>query len=233
MTGGLRRTAVALVVTTVMAASFVPMTAATAHGTDDWVHIYNPITDGDADHNDVNGWWPHSYGTSPAGHHIVFTNWGIPNDYSMDVFARATGRVIVTPFGASTNTGHRVDSVVVHIGATCASGSIADGGYLVTVEARDSVTGVVLGRADIGHVDRPQVWVGQVLGGWTPIGFTSRFRYSSCYQVSTDWGVHVHLEVQNRHAYACYIPMSYQAPLTDLTRIGIVGAHYGAQRAPC
>jgi len=103
----------------------------------------------------------------------------------------------------------------------------------MTIEARDMATGVVLGRTDLMHVDRPQVGVGQVVGGWTTLGFTSQFRYSSCYQVGNANGIHGHLEFINVHRYSCWIPYSYNQGLTELTRIGIVGAHYGGQRARC
>lgn len=208
-------------------------TPAAAHAGSDIVYLYNPITDGDGDHNDVTAWWPWGYEVSPPGHHIVYANWGLQNDWSMDIFARAAGRPIVTPFGYQTTAGHGVSSTVVGIAPGCASGSIADGGYRVTVEARDTVTGEVLARAELMHVDQPQVWVGQVLGGWTTIGYTSRFRYSSCYQVSNDSGIHVHFEVINWHRYACWTSYGYGAALTELTVIGAAATHYGGQRARC
>lgn len=219
-----------------LAATVTPLAGqapALAHTTNDWVHVYNPIIDDDADHNDISAWWPWGAGVAPAGHHIVYSNYGYSNDLSMDIFTKAAGRRFVTPFGSKTNSGHAVESKIVGIRPGCASGNVADGGYRVTVEARDKTTGVVLGRADLMHVDRPKVSVGQVIGGWTTIGFTSRFRYSSCYQVSNDSGIHAHVELINKHKYACYIPYGYNQALTELTRIGIVGAHYGGQRARC
>ena len=206
---------------------------AQGHTTEDWVYVYNPIGDGDADHHDVTAWWPSSSDTAPAGHHIVFSNWGYLNDWSMDVYARAAGRTFVTPFASTTNTGHAVESKVVGLRAGCASGNIADGGYRVTVEARDKATGAVLGRADLMHVSSPRVGVGQVLGAWTTIGTTSQFRYSSCYQVSTTNGIHGHLEFINQHRYGCWIAYGYGTALTEMTRIGKVGAHFGARRARC
>lgn len=206
---------------------------ASAHVGGDIVYLYPPITDGDGDHNDVSAWWPWGYEVSPPAHHIVYSNWGWANDWSMDVFARASGRSVVTPFGGWTTAGHPVVSTVVGIGSGCASGSIADGGYRVTVEARDTTTGETLARADLMHVDRPQVYVGQQLGGWTTIGFTSRFRYSSCYQVTDDSGIHIHLEVVNLHRYACWTQFGYGAALTELTAIGAAATHHGAQRARC
>jgi len=198
---------------------------AQAHTTNDWVSTFNPVMSGAR--------WPWGGEVAPAGHHIVYSNYGYKNDFSMDVFAGASGKRVVTPFGTKTNTGHLVESRVVAVGAGCGSRNLADGGYRVTIEARDKATGVVLGRADVMHVDRVQVGTGAVLGAWTTIGYTSRFRSNGCYQVGTDAGIHVHLEFANAHRYACWLPYAYNAALGDLSKIGIVGAHYGGQRARC
>jgi hypothetical protein len=199
----------------------------------DVVSIFNPIIDADAVHDDVSAWWAWGHDTSPRGHHIVYSNWGYMNDWSIDVFAREAGKQFVTPFGSRTAGGDAVQSVVVGVRPGCRSGNPADGGYRVTVEARNARTGAVIARADLMHVDRPQVSVGQHLGGWTTIGFTSAFRYNSCYQVSNAWGIHGHLEVVNRNRYACFRPMGYEQPLTELTWIGRAGTNYGGQRAAC
>lgn len=206
---------------------------AAAHGTNDWVYVYNPIGDGDGDHNEIEAWWPWGGEVAPAGHHIVYSNWGYRNDWSIDVFSRAAGRRFVTPFGSRTNTGHGVQSKIVGVRAGCASGNPADGGYRITIEARDTATGVVLGRADLMHVASPQVGVGQVLGSWTTIGYTSGFPNNGCYQVSTAAGIHGHLEFANYHRYACWSAYGYGQGLSEFTRLGIVGAHYGGQRARC
>lgn len=226
--------ALVALVALVAAAQVVGTPQASAHGDGSTVTVYNPVTDGDADHNDVTAWWPWGADTAPASHHVVYGSWGYLNDWSIDVFAKAAGRPIVTPFGSKTNTGHPVQSKVVNVRAGCRSGNVADGGYVVTVEARDTSTGAVLGRADLMHVASPRVGVGTVLGPWTTIGTTSQFRYSSCYQVSSTSGIHVHVEFINYHRYACYIPRAYNQGLTELTSLGVVGSHsYGTQRARC
>jgi hypothetical protein len=206
---------------------------ASAHHGGGIVHLYNPITDGDADHNDVSARWPSGWDASPPGHHIVYANWGWLNDWSMDIVAGAPGRTIVTPFGTRTTAGHPVTSTVVGIAPGCPSGNLADGGYRVTVEARNTVTGEILARAELVHVAEPQVSVGQRLGAWTPIGFTSQFRYSSCYRVVDDSGIHVHFEVINMHRYTCWRRHSYGAPLTELSIIGAAATHCGNPRARC
>ncbi|HEY0640731.1 MAG TPA: hypothetical protein VGD67_24130 [Pseudonocardiaceae bacterium] len=208
-------------------------TPAAAHGGSDVVYLYNPITDGDGQHDDVSAWWAWGAVVAPPSHHIVYSNWGWMNDWSMDIFARAPGRPVVTPFAYRTSGGHVVSSTVVGIAPGCASGNLADGGYRVTIEARNTVTGEVLARADLMHLTSLQVAVGQQLGGWTTIGYTSRFRYSSCYQVTDDSGIHVHFEVVNLHRYACWTAHGYGAPLTELTVIGAAATHYDGQRARC
>ncbi|MFN8019218.1 MAG: hypothetical protein U0P45_14005 [Acidimicrobiales bacterium] len=226
--------ALAVLLALVAGAQLVGAPQASAHGDGSTVTVYNPVTDGDGDHNDVTAWWPWGADTAPAAHHIVYSNWGYMNDYSIDVFAKAAGRPVVTPFGSKTNTGHPVQSKVVNVRVGCRSGAVADGGYVVTVEARDTTTGAVLGRADLMHIASPRVGVGTVLGSWTTIGYTSQFRYSSCYQVSAAGGIHVHMELINYHRYACYIPRAYNQALTEQTSLGVVGSHsYGAQRARC
>jgi hypothetical protein len=209
-----------------------PVTPAAAHTGSDIVYLYNPIDDGGS-HNTVSAWWPWGWEVSPPGHHIVYSNWGWMNDWSMDIFSRASWKPVVTPFAYQTTAGHVVRNTVVGIRPACASGVIDDGGYRITIEAVDTVTGEVLARADLGHIISPQVYVGQQIGGWTTIGYTHRFRYSSCYQVSTDSGIHVHFEVVNYHRYACWYGYGYNAGLTPLTAIGAAATHYGSQRAQC
>lgn len=162
---------------------------AMAHGDSSTVSIYNPLIKG-SNPSAVSGWWPWGSAVAPASHHIVWSNYGYSNDWSIDVFAKTAGRRIVTPFGSTTDTGHSVRSEVLQVAPACASGNIADGGYRVRIRAVDETTGAELGRADLAHVDNPQVGVGDTLNSWTTIGYTSAFHYNSCYQVSTsddDW----------------------------------------------
>lgn len=212
---------------------------ADAHTQSDWVYVVNPIIDSDAVHNDVSSWWAWGSGTAPGSHHVVYSNYGYKNDWSVDIFAKAEGKRFVTPFAGKTNTGHTVESKVVAIAPGCkatsssetTSSRIARGGYRVTIEAKDTVTGAILGRADLMHVANEQVSVGQKLGAWTVVGTTKKFPYNSCYQVNTVSGIHGHVEFINKHNYACWIPKSYNAALLETTKIGKVGAHYSSTRA--
>lgn len=198
----------------------------------DEVHLYSPLSDGDSDYNDVTAKWAVTAGTEPAKHHIVYKNWGYSNDWSVDIYG-PPGRRIVSPFGTKTTTGHATKVTVIAIAAGCATGKLADGGSRVTLEVKDTVTGKVLGRSDLMHVDRVAVKKGQALGPWTVIGYTARFKYTSCYQVTNDGGVHVHAEFINPVKYACYIKRANGAALTELTKIGKVGTTHTKQRAQC
>ena len=124
---------------------------------------------------------------------------------------------------------------VVTVQAGCATGNLADGGWRIGLEAVDTSTGDVLARADVMHVDNKpaNIVVGATVGPWTSLGETGRFRYSSCYQVNGDSGVHLHLEVINQHRYSCYVSRSPGTEMNDLTVIGLGGPHYSGPRQAC
>jgi hypothetical protein len=222
--------ATAIVLTTV--GGTLGPTVAAAHTTSDAVYLYTPFTDGDGDYSDVVANWATTPGTEPARHRCVFGGYGYPADYCVDIFA-SIGRIIISPFGSKTTTGHPTRVTVLYVGPGCASGRISDGGYEVVLEAVDASTGAVLGRGVLMHVNAPRVARGQTVGPWTPIGTAARFNYSSCYQVTSNSGTHVHLEIVQPHRYACYVWRSNGTPLTELTVIGKAGVHYSGQRAVC
>lgn len=197
---------------------------AQAHSTTEYVRLWSPIVGASK--------WATTPGTEPATHHIVYSNWGYMNDWPVDVFAPAGSR-IVSPFGSKASNGQATRVRVVGLRVGCASGSAADGGYRMTLELSNAGTGVVLARADLMHVDRPQVGIGATVGPWTTLGYTSAFRYSSCYQVRTSAGVHVHLEIINKHRYSCYIRRANGTAMTENTEIGRAAVHYTARRAAC
>jgi hypothetical protein len=199
-------------------------TPARAHGTNDMIYVVSPINGAAT--------WDRFGVAGPRTHHIVYSNDGVPNDISVDIYAGA-GSPVVTPHATRTNTGHLVESKIVRVTPACASGVISQGGYRVTVRARDTVTGVVLGYADIAHVSTPLA-AGTVLGPWTVLGRTTQWNYSNCYQVTNPNGVHVHLELQNVHRYACMNNLAAGTALTGTTRVGWIGSHnYTARRAIC
>ncbi|MDT0268111.1 hypothetical protein RM844_17655 [Streptomyces sp. DSM 44915] len=178
--------------------------------------------------------WDRFGQTPPATHHRVFYNWGYLNDWSVDIY-RNPGATVVSPFGTTTSAGHPVSVTVVTVRAGCATGNLADGGYLIGLEARDTTTGEVIGRADVMHVaNKPaNIAVGATVGPWTKLGETGRFRYSSCYQVNGDAGAHIHLEVINRTRYSCYLNRSAGTELNDLTVIGRVGTQNSGPQQAC
>ena len=67
-------------------APMIEQLPAEAHGTNDWVYIYNPFIDDDDAHDDVSAWWPWGAEVAPASHHIVYSNFdnNYPNDFAMD-----------------------------------------------------------------------------------------------------------------------------------------------------
>lgn len=217
-----------LVSTTVAAVALpvalLPASPASAHGSSDSVALWN-VTLGQSR-------WASTPGTEPAAHHIVYSNWGYRNDWSVDIFA-GPGTRVVSPYGTRTNTGHATRVSVVSVRPGCATGNPADGGYVITLQVQDTVTGTVLGRADLMHISSPQVGAGSVVGPWTTLGYLSRFRYTSCYQVWSDSGVHVHAEFIDAHKYSCYVWRSNGAIIDENTIIGRTAAHYGGQRATC
>ncbi|MEV6800328.1 hypothetical protein AB0M91_18550 [Micromonospora rifamycinica] len=141
----------------------------------------------------------------------------------------------MSPFGTKTAAGHPVAVTVVTARPGCATGNLADGGYRIGLEARDTTTGEIIARADVMHVDnKPSgIVAGASVSPWTRLGETGRFRYSSCYQVNGDSGAHIHLEVINQHRYSCYLKRAAGTTLTDETVVGRVGTHYSGQRAAC
>ncbi|MFG2426327.1 hypothetical protein [Streptomyces sp. NPDC048590] len=174
------------------------------------------------------------FGQSPASsHHRVFSNWGYVNDWAVDIYQNP-GATVVSPFGSKTVSGHPVNVTVVTVRPGCATGNLADGGYRIGLEATDASTGVVVGRADVMHVNNKPaaIAVGAGVGPWTKLGETGRFRYSSCYQVNGDSGAHIHLEVINKTRYSCYVSRAAGTGLADTTVVGRVGTvNSGPQQA--
>ncbi|TWJ30185.1 hypothetical protein JD81_03722 [Micromonospora sagamiensis] len=221
---GLARAATALVLA--IGAAVAPAAPAAAHTTADPLNVYPPIQGSST--------WDRFGQTPPSSHHIVFSNWGYLNDWAVDIY-RNPGATVVSPFGTKTAAGHPVAVKVVTVRPGCATGNLADGGYRIGLEARDTTTGAILARADVMHVNnKPStIVVGASVGPWTKLGETGRFRWSTCYQVNGDSGAHIHLEVINQHRYSCYVSRPANTALTDLTVIGKVGVHYTAQRQRC
>ncbi|WDZ82177.1 hypothetical protein [Micromonospora cathayae] len=210
----------------VVGAAVVPAGPAGAHATADTINVYPPI--------EGSSTWDRFGLSAPASHHIVFGNWGYTNDWAVDIY-RNPGATVVSPFGSKTAAGHPVAVTVVTVRPGCATGNLADGGYRIGLEARDTTTGEVIGRADVMHVNNKPggIVVGATVGPWTKLGETGRFRYSSCYQVNGDSGAHIHLEVINQHRYSCYIRRAANTALGDETVIGRIGTHHSGQRAVC
>ncbi|MEU4570255.1 hypothetical protein [Micromonospora sp. NPDC023956] len=159
------RTAASIVLA--VGAAVVPATAANAHPDGDTVSVYPPIQGSST--------WDRFGLSGPASHHVVFGNWGYLNDWSVDIY-RNPGAAVVSPFGTTTASGHPVAVTVVTVRPGCATGNLADGGYRIGLEARDSTTGQILARADVMHVNNKPggIVVGAPVGPWTKLGETGR-----------------------------------------------------------
>ncbi|ASW55570.1 hypothetical protein CIK06_17370 [Plantactinospora sp. KBS50] len=214
------------VVALAAAAALVPATAGQAHAVADPISVYPPIQGAST--------WDRFGLSGPATHHRVFSNWGYVNDWAVDIY-RTPGATVVSPFGTRSAAGHAISVYVVTVRPGCATGNLADGGYRIGLEARDTNTGDIIARADVMHVNnKPSgIVVGATVGPWTKLGETGRFRWSTCYQVNGDTGAHIHLEVINQHRYSCYVSRSANTALTDLTVVGKVGVHYTGPQQAC
>lgn len=153
----------------------------------------------------------------PAWHRLVYDG-----DWSTDLYATPGTQIRANVDSSNHDVRLRVD----HVRPGCASGVAADGGY----EVRASV---ISGGQDIGwvswmHVSSPQASAGQTLSPGALLGTTSRFRYSSCYQVTTEQGAHVHLEVGNEQADACYLDHASGTELSSGALIGKMGGSYAS-----
>lgn len=203
-----------------------PQTRSVSPQATDPVNVYSPIQGAST--------WNRFGLSDPSDHHTVFSNWGHQNDWSVDIYQNP-GATVVSPFGTKTASGAPVSTTVVTVRAGCATGNLADGGWLIGLEARNDSTGEVIGRADVMHVDNKAggIEVGASVGPWTPLGTTGRFRYSSCYQVNGDTGAHIHLEVINKTRYSCYIARGAGTDIGDETAVGMAGTQNTGQRQAC
>lgn len=210
---------------------------ASAHTSGGHVYLYPPLADSDTSHRDHAGYWDRFRLTPPSSHRCYWGGYGYSADLCTDIYARTATMRVVTPFGSRTTGGDAVVQKITAVRAACASGRIADGGYRVEITATNGRTGQALGIAQVVHVASPKVRVGQKIGPWTTLGTTSTFdlsRYSSCYQVTTTAGVHIHVEFTAAHRYACLNSITPGTRLNENTRIGRIADHrYTTQRAVC
>jgi hypothetical protein len=153
----------------------------------------------------------------PSSHHTPYGG-----DWATDLYATSGTPVYFHPFDNYTGGTYVVSSVA----AACRSGIIADGGHAVKVELKDRA-GTSLGWVLYSHLDRVPAGVanGQPISSGALLGYTRRWNHSTCYQVSTEEGVHVHYEAYNHHNYACYWDYGSGQTVASNRSMGLVGAH--------
>ncbi|MGH2607821.1 MAG: hypothetical protein ACRDHF_01920 [Tepidiformaceae bacterium] len=123
---------------------------------------------------------------------------------------------------------------------TCEKSSWTIAGYSYKIDLTDNSG--YLGWFGLGHVDPEFVGGGtyfispgaQVADGMY-IGTQKKWdELAGCWAVSTDAGVHWHVDAWNAHNYACYFPHASGTWLSsDFGVLGAVGANAMIARQPC
>ena len=171
----------------------------------------------------VNGTWAYYASSLPASHHIV---WG--SDWSVDLPAGGGQEVIlyVAPQDSRLSVTTRVDKVQ----ATCASGRISDGGYMVEIGIYNGSSKI--GRVNYAHI-QPSVSQGQVVSRWgSRIGTVGSYTRNptGCWD-----GEHVHVEMYSQANYACFNKgFGLRQAVNRTNFIGFTGGNFASrQRAAC
>ena len=149
-----------------------------------------------------------------------------PGDWSLDSYA---GSGTAVQFHHYDN-GAYYSAVVWNIAPTCTTGSA---GQTVFIDLW--VNGTWEGWVAFGHLDNVQVSPGQVLSQDQVLGYLKFWDwYAGCWEVNGEAGVHTHIEMWNRNAYACYTNYNWGQYLSYGQIIGWVGRMiYTTIRAPC
>lgn len=122
-----------------------------------------------------------------------------PGDFAFDFYSGegVAQRFQDYPFGSSNWTAR-----VWSIQPTCSAGPSA-GGYTVFVDVY--VGSVWEGWVAYGHLNSVSVSPGQTVGGGTILGYQHMWPYSGgCWEVTSQSGIHTHIEMYNAYRYACY-----------------------------
>ncbi len=193
-----------------------------SHAAATWVDVYAPFS----------GYWDR-FGFSPPATHPAAT-WpdGVTADWATDFYKEpsTTGK-----WYRSSSSGSFVTTTVNQALNACNASSWTWAGLKYRfVVANDS--GTLGWFADV-HVDPNGYFlgVGAGLTNGMLIGYTKRWGYSSgCYEVSSDSGVHWHIEAYNYSMYSCYAPNATGASLAAGSgMLGAVGANATGPRQSC
>ncbi|MFF0723107.1 hypothetical protein [Micromonospora sp. NPDC003816] len=141
------------------------------------------------------GYWNRFNSVNPATHHIIWTA-----DWATDFYMGAgmTVRTRAYPESQVGAVQYRIASVT----NTCKAPNNAG----KTVQVEFWYNGVLAGWAYYAHLDAVPVSAGQWVAHAAILGYTKRWTKSSCYDVTTDEGVHVHFELFTKGDghYACW-----------------------------
>lgn len=177
----------------------------------------------------MSGYWDRFGASPPTSHHRPFGG-----DFAVD-FHRNPGtddtvRVRAYPASGSGSVRYRIDDVRM----ACKSGVHADGGRAVKV-------GFFIGDTRVGHawyvhLDRVPSTI--KAGSWVShaavVGYISRFKETTCYDVSSNDGVHVHLEYYSNRHYACWISRPAGTWVDYWGAVAKVGGNYRpTSTGPC
>lgn len=228
--------------------SLLRIAALTAFGLAFLVAI--PVSRLDADQSDSTriigyngfaGWWDRFGVAHPSFHHRVecepqYSGWYTskqacyrgPGDWSLDYYNNPGTWVRYNAFPQ----GGTLTARVWAIQPTCVAGPSA-GGWTVFVDVY--ISGSWEGWMSYGHLDQIQVSPGQWISPGQLLGRLKRWPYSTgCWEVTTDQGVHSHVEFYNAFLYACYINYASGTYLAYPSGLGLIGRTiYTAPRSPC
>lgn len=179
------------------------------------------------------GYWNRANAAHPKDHHTVtcepaksgsYTT--IPacapgtskgGDWSLDYHAAAGTSV---KYSASASGG-TLKSKVWAIVPTCRDGGSV-GGWTVFVDVY--VGGSYEGWVSYSHLDQVAVKAGNTIGSGTTLGKLRKWKYSTCYQVKYDTGVHAHIEMYDAYKFACYNNYKAAQELSFSTVLGMIGS---------
>lgn len=154
------------------------------------------------------GVW-NKYSQANPGSHPVYDSLGYA-DWSTDLFA-APGTA-VRPRIYPPVTSATYDTRVMNTWTGCAGRGVRLGVY------KD---GSLVGTVSFAHLaEMPSFSAGQKVTNSTVLGKLKRWPKCSAWQVTSDAGVHTHIEVGTKSGKACYMPYAAGKSLIDTRKIG-------------
>lgn len=195
---------------------------------------------------DARPWGHHIVECEPSGYQTYEFAQNAPNckthpnseiggDWSLDYFAVPNTEVRLS--AAGVGVAPTMYARVRAIAPTCNGDSFGgDAGNTVFVDLYGPTMSQWRGWISFGHLKDISVAPTQWISAGQLLGKTELWNYwNGCWQVSTQSGVHTHIEMHNRQRYACFV--DWQAMGWNLTYgavLGYVGrADSGAYRTPC